>query len=81
MWERERQKEHIHVRGGGRGRERERVYARVWGEGRERESVCMCVGGRGREREREPFGPSFYLFSSPWACPMQIWLGQEHCST
>ena len=33
-------------------------------------------GGRERERERErasesePFGSSFHVFSSPWACPM-----------
>ena len=34
-------------------------------------------GGRG-----EPFGSSFYMFfSSPWACPMQIRLSQECCST
>ena len=38
--------------------------------------------GREREREREPFSSSFYmLFSSPWACPMQIGLRQECCST
>ena len=36
-----------------------------------------------RERERESvrkcFGSSFYVFSSTWACPMQIGLSQECC--
>ena len=35
------------------------------------------VGG---ERWR-PFGSSFYVSSSPWACPMQLGLSQECCST
>ena len=35
-----------------------------------------------QERERErALGSSFYMFSSPWACPMQIGLSQECCST
>ena len=42
---------------------------------RERKSACM----RGTERA---LGSSVYMFfSSPWACPMQIGLGQECCST
>ena len=37
---------------------------------------------RAGEREREPFGSSFYVFFSfPEACPMQIGLSQELCST
>ena len=37
----------------------------------------QCTG----ERAREHFGSSFYmLFSSPWACTMQIGLRQERCS-
>ena len=36
------------------------------------------VGGGEHERAR---GSSFYMFSSPWACPMQIGLSQECCST
>ena len=41
-----------------------------------------------RERERELFGSSFYMLfpapppsPRPWACPMQIGLSQECCST
>ena len=38
--------------------------------------------GWGREREREPFGSSFYMFFFfPQACPMQMGLSQECCST
>ena len=50
----------------------------AWGGGRGelRESVCMWE----RESERV-LGSSFYMFSSPWACPMQIGLSQECCST
>ena len=50
--------------------ERER---RGVGAGRERVHV------RRRERERQRFGSSFYVFSSTWACPMQIGLIQECC--
>ena len=47
-------------------------------EGRERKKERTHEG----EREREPFGPSFYMFfSSSLACPMQIGLRQERCST
>ena len=46
-------------------RERERKSARM--RERERESVRKC------------FGSSFYVFSSTWACPMQIGLSQECC--
>ena len=68
--EREREKEHMHVWKAERVRERER----------EREHVCMC--GRERERERaRPLAPHFMSFFFPRACPMQIGLGQEHCST
>ena len=40
-------------------------------------------GEREREREREShLSPLFiYIFPSPWACPMQIGLSQECCST
>jgi len=35
-----------------------------------------------RERDNEHFGSSFYVSSSPWACPMQIGLSQSAvCST
>ena len=37
---------------------------------------------REREIERErPLAPLFMFFSSPGACPMQIGLSQELCST
>ena len=59
--------------------EGKRVEERV-GEERERE------GEREKERthagekeERERFGSSFYVFSSTWACLMQIGLSQECC--
>ena len=52
-------------------REKERMHAE-----RGRESV------RTRARARESaLGSSFYMFSSHWACPMQIGLSQECCST
>jgi len=55
---------------GGEERERERERERV------RASACT----RERESERKRFGSSFYmLFSSTWACPMQIGLSQECC--
>ena len=43
------------------------------------------AGERERERTQEwgkesPLGP-LYVFSSPWACPVQIVLRQERCST
>ena len=43
--------------------------------GREREKA-QAQGGCG---ERKCFGFSFYVFSSTWACPMQIGLRQECC--
>ena len=47
------------------------------GEG-EREKEHMHVG----EKERESaLAPPFICFSSTWACPMQIGLSQECCST
>ena len=39
----------------------------------------MGEGERERERERKRFGSSFHMFSSPWACPLQIGLSQECC--
>ena len=67
-WERGRESARTHTR------EREkRVHAREgWGE-RERTRACTREGG-------QPFGSSFYMFSAPRACPMQIRLGQECCS-
>ena len=44
-----------------------------WGIERKRKSAHTW------ERERKRFGSSFYVFSSPWACPMQIGLSQECC--
>ena len=32
--------------------------------------LAVGAGGAGRERERASFGSSFYMFISPWACPM-----------
>ena len=55
------------ARGGGReseaGRERERAHAR----------------GRERETEKALWLLLLYVFSSTWACPMQIGLSQECC--
>ena len=48
-----------------------REWRSAWGRGRERKSTCM--------QERKCFGSSFYMFSSTWACPMQIGLSQECC--
>ena len=53
------------------GREREKVR-----EG-ERERAHACGRERERQRVRKRFGSSFYVFSSTWACPMQIRLSQE----
>ena len=61
----EREKAHVHTW------ERESTHARVG----ERERAYACGG----ERDRKRFGSSFYDFSSPWACPMQIGLSQECC--
>ena len=42
---------------------------------REEKNTPACrVEGREKERERAPFGSSFYVFPSSWACPMQIGL-------
>ena len=47
----------------------------------ERERERMSVGTHGRERE-SPLAPIFiWFFSSPWACPMQIGVRLERCST
>ena len=48
------------------------------GEG-EREREKERAHARRRESERKRFGSSFYVFSSTWACPMQIGLSQECC--
>ena len=56
--------------------EEKRVEAHV-GEGVEGER--KSTGTRERKRERKRFGSSFYVFSSTWACPMQIRLSQECC--
>ena len=49
--------------------------------GRERESERERASPRTREREsvRKLFGSSFYMFSSTWACPMQIGVSPECC--
>ena len=54
--------------GGERGGERD--------EGRERERAYAHTG-----EEERALGSFFNMFSSPWACPMQIGLRQECCST
>ena len=35
------------------------------------------VPHRAGESEQEPFGSSFYVFPSPWACPVQIGLARS----
>ena len=67
---------HQHTRLGGRGSEREREREQAHGGERERKSA----GTQGRESERA-LGSSFYMFSSPWACSMQMGLSEERCST
>ena len=47
------------------------------GREKERERARACT--RERESVRKHFGSSFYVFSSTWACPMQIGLSQECC--
>ena len=71
---RDRESAHAHARGAGGG----------WGEGGERASEH--THGRERKKERmhsseqeKGFGSSFYVFSSPWACLMQIGLSRECC--
>ena len=44
---------------------------------RERESTCMHEGER--VREKALWLLLLYVFSSTWACPMQIGLSQECC--
>ena len=71
-----------HSSGGGGERERERQRERERDREREKERMHAWGREREREREREPFDSSFYMFfSSSWACPMQIGLRQECCST
>ena len=52
-------------------------------DSKRRAPQCVGWGGGGEGRgEREPFGSSSCMFfSSPWACPKQIGLSQECCST
>ena len=57
-------------------REKEREGEGDKGREKERDRADAC----GREPERA-LGSSFYMFSSPWACPMQIGVSQEGCST
>ena len=58
-----------------------REWRSAWGgreREKERESARTCR--QERESERKHFGSSFYmLFSSTWACPMQIELSRECC--
>ena len=59
-----------------RRREKERAHAQgmgLGGGGRKRE------GGRERESTRVLWLLLLYVFSSPWACPMQIGLSPECC--
>ena len=56
------------------------------GGGGERVSEHTHTHGRERKKERmhsseqeKGFGSSFYVFSSPWACLMQIGLSRECC--
>ena len=66
------------MRVGGVESEKEHMHTGAVGVGREREREGMYA----RRREREQvLGSSFYMFSFPWACPMQIGLSQEYCST
>ena len=47
---------------------------------RERKRERERAHARGRESPREStLAPPFYVFSSTWACPMQIGLSQECC--
>ena len=46
---------------------------------REREREEKSARTRERESVRKRFGSSFYMFSSTWACPMQIGVSQECC--
>ena len=57
--------------------EEKRVEERV-GEG-ERERVRERAHTRGREREKALWLLLLHVFSSTWACPMQIGLSQECC--
>ena len=57
-----------------------RKSLRTWereGEGEKEKERTHAVG---RERESS-LAPLFMFFSCPWACPMQIGLSQECCST
>ena len=57
--------------------EEKRVEEHV-GEG-EREKKSTHTWGREREREKVLWLLLLYVFSSTWACPMQIGLSQECC--
>ena len=53
----------------------EKKVEECMGREKERERACACT--RERESVRKHFGSSFYVFSSTWACPMQIGLSQK----
>ena len=58
----------------------QRVGGGVVGRGeKEREKEHTHVEGGEREREKALWLLLLYVFSSPWACPMQIGLSQECC--
>ena len=59
------------------GRERERERPRVCTCARKRARACVHVGERVREKALWLF--LLYVFSSTWACPMQIGFSQECC--
>ena len=68
--EEKRVEEHASMRERGKGREREREGERAH------------THTRGREREHALWLLLLYVFSSPWACPMQIELARSAvCST
>ena len=54
-----------------------REWRSVWGRGREREKERTHTGEK--EREKVLWLLLLYVFSSTWACPMQIGLSQECC--
>ena len=66
---------------GGRERERDRVHThrRERDKERERESERVCTHAGERVLEKAPWLLLLYVFSSTWACPMQIGLSQECC--
>ena len=65
--------------GGERERERESERARERERERERERASERMQAGERVREKELWLLLLYVFSSTWACPMQIGLSQECC--